>query len=55
MFRFSLLFFLLVFSLIPAYSQTAKETSNNNSKIGLLLIDAQKEALIGNIEKIIDS
>jgi tetratricopeptide (TPR) repeat protein len=53
MFRFSLLFFLLVFSLIPAYSQTAKETSNNNSKVGLLLIDAQKEALIGNIEKAI--
>jgi tetratricopeptide (TPR) repeat protein len=53
MFRFSLLFFLLVFSLIPAYSQTAKETPNNNSKVGLLLIDAQKEALLGNIDKAI--
>ena len=36
---------------MPAYSQTAKETSNNDSKVGLLLIDAQKEALLGNIEK----
>ena len=53
MFRFSLLFFLLVFSLIPAYSQTAKETSNNDSKVGMLLIDAQKEALLGNTEKAI--
>jgi len=51
MFRFSLLFFLLIVTLLPTFSQIAKEPSNNDSKVSLLLIDAQKEALLGNIEK----
>jgi len=51
MFRFSMLLILLTISFMPAYNQTAKETSNNDSIVGLLLIDAQKEALLGNIEK----
>jgi tetratricopeptide (TPR) repeat protein len=53
MFRFSMLFILLVVALPPTYSQTAKETSNNDSKISALLIDAQKETLLGNSDKAI--
>jgi tetratricopeptide (TPR) repeat protein len=46
-----MLFLLLIVSLLPTYSQTAKEPLTNDSKVSLLLIDAQKEALLGNIEK----
>ena len=53
MFRFSMLLMLLVITLLPTYSQTAKEASNNDSKISVLLIDAQKEAMLGNVEKAI--
>ena len=51
MFRFSMLFILLVIYFLPSYSQTAIETSKNESKVSALLIEAQKEALLGNIEK----
>ncbi|MDP4291978.1 MAG: tetratricopeptide repeat protein, partial [Bacteroidota bacterium] len=48
-----MLLILLVASLLPTYSQNAIETSTNDSKLSALLIDAQKETLLGNTDKAI--
>lgn len=51
MFRSSILFILLLFSLLPTYSQTANDSTNDDSIISALLIDAKKEALLGSVDK----
>lgn len=45
-----MLFILLIITLLPTYSQTTKETANNESKVSSLLIEAKKEALLGSVE-----